>query len=147
MTKRHWTGSYGSIPAEIDPDRFPSVSALLDDAMRRFADRPAFHSYGRTLTYGDVDRLSTALAAYLQQVVGVRKGDRVAVMLPNVLAFAVAFVAVAKIGAIQVNVNPLYTAREPSISSTTRASRSRWCAAGRWARSPRWSAARACAPC
>ncbi|ERJ34869.1 AMP-binding protein [Burkholderia cepacia] len=112
MTNRHWTGSYGSIPAEIDPDRHPSVSALLDDAMHRFADRPAFHSYGRTLTYADVDRLSTALAAYLQQVVGVRKGDRVAVMLPNVLAFPVAFVAVAKIGAIQVNVNPLYTARE-----------------------------------
>ncbi|KOR20362.1 AMP-binding protein, partial [Burkholderia cenocepacia] len=112
MTKRHWTGSYGSIPAEIDADRHPSVSALLDDAMRRFADRPAFHAFGRTLTYADVERLSTALAAYLQQVVGVRKGDRVAVMLPNVLAFPVVFVAVAKIGAIQVNVNPHYTARE-----------------------------------
>ncbi|CAB5143847.1 MULTISPECIES: AMP-binding protein [Burkholderia] len=112
MTKRHWTGSYGSIPAEIDADRHPSVSALLDDAMRRFADRPAFHAFGRTLTYADVERLSTALAAYLQQVVGVRKGDRVAVMLPNVLAFPVVFVAVARIGAIQVNVNPHYTARE-----------------------------------
>ncbi|AQQ40248.1 AMP-binding protein [Burkholderia cenocepacia] len=112
MTKRHWTGSYGSIPAEIDADRHPSVSALLDDAMRRFADRPAFHAFGRTLTYADVERLSTALAAYLQQVVGVRKGDRVAVMLPNVLAFPVVFVAVVRIGAIQVNVNPHYTARE-----------------------------------
>ncbi|WGS47545.1 AMP-binding protein (plasmid) [Burkholderia sp. JSH-S8] len=112
MIKRHWLGSYGPIPAEIDADRHPSMNALLDDAMRRFADRPAFRAYGRTLTYADVDRLSTALAAYLQQVVGVRKGDRVAVMLPNVLAFPVVFVAVAKIGAVQVNVNPLYTARE-----------------------------------
>ncbi|KWI57896.1 long-chain fatty acid--CoA ligase [Burkholderia pseudomultivorans] len=112
MTKRHWIGSYGAIPAEIDPDRHPSLTALLDDAMRRFADRPAFHAFGRTLTYADVDRQSTALAAYLQQVAGVRKGDRVAVMLPNVLAFPVVFVAVTKIGAVQVNINPLYTARE-----------------------------------
>ncbi|KVM80907.1 long-chain-fatty-acid--CoA ligase [Burkholderia ubonensis] len=112
MIKRHWSASYGAIPAEIDADRHPSMNALLDDAMRRFADKPAFRASGRTLTYADVDRLSTALAAYLQQVVGVRKGDRVAVMLPNVLAFPVVFIAVAKIGAVQVNVNPLYTARE-----------------------------------
>lgn len=74
MTNRHWLGSYGPIPAEIDADRHPSVSALLDDAMHRFADRPAFHAFGRTLAYADVERLSSALAAYLQQVVGVRKG-------------------------------------------------------------------------
>ncbi|HDR9154720.1 TPA: AMP-binding protein [Burkholderia vietnamiensis] len=112
MTKRHWIGSYGSIPAEIDPDRFPSVTALLDDAMRRFAGHPAFRASDRTLTYADVDRLSAALAAYLQQVAQVRKGDRVAVMLPNVLAFPVVFVALVRIGAVQVNVNPLYTPHE-----------------------------------
>ncbi|KVE79346.1 AMP-binding protein [Burkholderia vietnamiensis] len=112
MTKRHWIGSYGSIPAEIDPDRFPSVTALLDDAMHRFAGHPAFRASDRTLTYADVDRLSAALAAYLQQVARVRKGDRVAVMLPNVLAFPVVFVALARIGAVQVNVNPLYTPHE-----------------------------------
>ncbi|KVF67063.1 AMP-binding protein [Burkholderia vietnamiensis] len=112
MTKRHWIASYGSIPAEIDPDRFPSVTALLDDAMRRFAGHPAFRASDRTLTYADVDRLSAALAAYLQQVAQVRKGDRVAVMLPNVLAFPVVFVALARIGAVQVNVNPLYTPHE-----------------------------------
>ncbi|MBR8083911.1 AMP-binding protein [Burkholderia vietnamiensis] len=112
MTKRHWIASYGSIPAEIDPDRFPSVTALLDDAMHRFAGHPAFRASDRTLTYADVDRLSAALAAYLQQVAQVRKGDRVAVMLPNVLAFPVVFVALARIGAVQVNVNPLYTPHE-----------------------------------
>ncbi|MBN3788491.1 AMP-binding protein [Burkholderia sp. Ac-20353] len=112
MIKRHWIQSYGSIPAEIEADRHASLPALLDDAMRRFADQPAFRAGSRTLTYADVDRLSTALAAYLQQVVGIRKGDRVAVMLPNVPAFPVVFIAVAKIGAIQVNVNPHYTARE-----------------------------------
>ncbi|MBU9468996.1 AMP-binding protein [Burkholderia multivorans] len=112
MTNRPWIASYGPIPAEIDADRDASVTAMLGDAMRRFADRPAFRAGARTLTYADVDRLSSALAAYLQQVVGVRRGDRVAVMLPNVPAFPIAFVAVAKLGAVQVNVNPLYTARE-----------------------------------
>ncbi|WP_105510247.1 AMP-binding protein [Paraburkholderia sp. BL21I4N1] len=112
MNKRHWLQSYGSIPAEIDADRYPSVNALLDGAMREFAEKPAFHAFGQTLSFADVDRASHAFAAYLQQVAGVRKGDRVAVMLPNLLAFPLAFVAIARIGGVQVNVNPLYTARE-----------------------------------
>jgi long-chain acyl-CoA synthetase len=112
MSERHWIQSYGSIPPEIDPDRYPSVNALLQGALRQFSDKPAFCAAGRTLTYADVDRLSSAFATYLQKVVGVNKGDRVAVMLPNVLSFPIAFIAIAKIGGIQVNVNPLYTARE-----------------------------------
>jgi len=112
MTKRHWIASYGSIPREIDPDRHPSVNALLDDAMRLYAAKPAFRAFGQTLSYAEVDRQATALAAYLQQVVGVRKGDRVAVMLPNILAFPIAFIAISRLGAIQVNVNPQYTPRE-----------------------------------
>ncbi|MEX3985474.1 AMP-binding protein [Paraburkholderia sp. EG287A] len=112
MIKRHWIASYGSLPAEIDADRYPCVNGLLDDAMRRFSDKPAFHAAGQMLTYGDVDRLASALAAWLQQVAGIHKGERVAVMLPNVLAFPIAFVAISRIGAILVNVNPLYTARE-----------------------------------
>ncbi|MEP9321558.1 AMP-binding protein [Paraburkholderia phymatum] len=110
--ERHWIASYGSIPVEIDADRHPSINALLEVAMRRFAAKPAFRAFGQTLTYADIDRLSTAFAAYLQKVAGVRKGDRVAVMLPNLLAFPIAFIAIAKIGGVQVNVNPLYTARE-----------------------------------
>src|ERR1700761_5285990 len=112
MSNRHWTATYGSIPTEIDANRYPSVNALLENAMRRFADKPAFRAFGQTLTYADVDRQSTAFAAWLQQVAGVRKGDRVAVMLPNLLAFPIALIAIAKIGGVQVNVNPLYTARE-----------------------------------
>lgn len=112
MNNRHWTTSYGSVPAEIDPDRYKSVNELLEGAMRRFADKPAFHANGQTLTYADVDLQSTDFAAYLQNAVGVRKGDRVAVMLPNVLSFPVTFVGITKVGAIQVNVNPQYTARE-----------------------------------
>ncbi|AIO72662.1 AMP-binding protein [Burkholderia multivorans] len=112
MIKRHWIASYRAIPAEIDPDRHPSVNALLDDAMHRFADKPAFCTIDQSLTYADIDRLSSALAAYLQQVGGIRKGDRVAVMLPNMLAFPVVFIAVTKIGGIQVNINPFYKAHE-----------------------------------
>ncbi|MBT2334957.1 AMP-binding protein [Variovorax paradoxus] len=112
MSSRHWTASYGSIPAEIDSARYASINELLDSAMRRFATRPAFRAFGQALTYGELDHLSRAFGAYLQQVVGVRKGDRVAVMLPNVLAFPIAFIGIARIGAVQVNVNPQYTARE-----------------------------------
>jgi len=112
MRNRHWIQSYGSIPADINADRYPSVNALLEAAMRQFADQPAFHAFGQVLTYADVDRQSSALAAYLQKVAGVRKGDRVAVMLPNLPAFPLAFIAITKAGGIQVNVNPQYTARE-----------------------------------
>ncbi|EUC15885.1 UNVERIFIED_ORG: AMP-binding enzyme [Burkholderia sp. CF145] len=111
-SKRHWIASYGSIPPEIDADRYPSINAMLEGAMRQFAARPAFRAFGHTLTYADIDRLSSAFAVYLQKVAGVGKGDRVAVMLPNLLAFPIAFIAIARIGAVQVNVNPLYTARE-----------------------------------
>lgn len=112
MNARHWTASYGTIPAEIDPDRYPSVNVLIENALRQFANQPAFHAFGQTLTYADVERESRAFAAYLQHVVGIQKGDRVAVMLPNIVAFPIAFIAIAKLGAIQVNVNPLYTPRE-----------------------------------
>jgi long-chain acyl-CoA synthetase len=111
--KRHWLTAYGPrIPAEIDPDAHASVVAMLEHAMRRFADRPAFRCFGETLTYADTDRLSRAFAAYLQHRLGVRKGDRIAVMLPNIPAFPLAMLGILRAGAAQVNVNPLYTPRE-----------------------------------
>ncbi|MCY0855393.1 AMP-binding protein [Cupriavidus sp. D39] len=112
MKQKPWLASYGAIPHEINPDACPSLVALFDEGMREHAARPAFTCLGRTLTYRDVDQQSRALAAYLQSELGVRKGDRVAVMLPNLIAFPIALIAIARIGAIQVNVNPLYTARE-----------------------------------
>jgi long-chain acyl-CoA synthetase len=113
MPTKHWLAAYGErIPAEIDPDAHRSVAAMLEDAMRRYADRPAFRCFGQTLTYGDVDRLSRDFAAYLQRRLGVKRGDRVAVMLPNVPAFPIAMIGVVRAGAVQVNVNPLYTPRE-----------------------------------
>ena len=112
MTQRPWFKSYGDIPATIDADAYPSVRDLLDQAMTKFADKPALRSFGQTLTYADVDAKSRALAAFLQNKLGVKKGDRIAVMTPNIFAFPLAMIANARVGAIQVNVNPLYTPRE-----------------------------------
>jgi long-chain acyl-CoA synthetase len=112
MSNRHWVASYGSTPREIDPDRYRCVTDMMDEAMKRFADRPAFRCAGQTLTYGDVDRLSRDFAAFLQGRLGVKKGDRIAVMTPNLLAFPIAFLGIIRAGAAQANVNPLYTPRE-----------------------------------
>ena len=113
MQERPWLASYRAfgIPAEIGPLRHPSVTAMMDAAMKRYAGQVAFRSLGQALTYADVDRLSRDFAAYLQQQ-GVQRGDRVAVMTPNVLAFPVAMLGIVRAGAAQVNVNPLYTPRE-----------------------------------
>jgi long-chain acyl-CoA synthetase len=113
MSSKHWLAAYGArIPAEINPHAHRSVLDMLEGAMQRFADRPAFRCFGRTLTYADIDRLSRDFAAYLQGRLGVKKGDRIAVMLPNIPAFALAMLGVVRAGAVQVNVNPLYTPRE-----------------------------------
>jgi len=114
MSTKPWLATYrdNAIPADINADAFPSVVHMLDAAMQRFAEKPAFRAFGQTLSYADVDRQSAAFAAWLQQELGVRKGDRVAVMLPNFLAFPIAFLGIARAGAVQVNVNPLYTPRE-----------------------------------
>src|ERR1700745_2133773 len=80
--------------------------------MRPYPDKPAFRCFGQTLTYADTDRLSRGFAAYLQSKLGVKKGDRIAVMLPNIPAFPIAMMGIVRAGAIQVNVNPLYTPRE-----------------------------------
>jgi len=113
MSRKHWLAAYGAkIPCEIDPDAHGSVLEMLEAAMQRFADRPAFRCFGHALTYADTDRLSRQFAAYLQGRIGVKKGDRIAVMLPNIAAFPLAMLGIVRAGAVQVNVNPLYTPRE-----------------------------------
>jgi long-chain acyl-CoA synthetase len=96
---------------KIEPRRW-SVVEMLEEAMERYAAKPAFRCFGQTLTYADIDRLSRAFAAYLQRRLGVGKGDRIAVMLPNIPAFPIAMIGILRAGAAQVNVNPLYTPRE-----------------------------------
>ena len=113
MTKQPWRASYANgVPHEINPDAYRSVVDLMEQAMKRFADKPAMRCAGQTLTYADLDRLSRDFAAYLQGKLGVKKGDRIAVMTPNLLAFPIAFLGIIRAGAAQANVNPLYTPRE-----------------------------------
>jgi long-chain acyl-CoA synthetase len=107
MKNRPWLKSYGSIPSEIDADRYESVVHMLESAMANYAGKNAFCSFGKSITYAQVDALSAQFCSYLQNELGVKKGDRVAVMMPNLAAFPIAFLGIMRAGAIQVNVNLL----------------------------------------
>ena len=113
MADNFWTDKYPQgIPAEIDPDAYPNIQAVLQASCQRFADKPAFSNLGKTLTYGELYELSGAFAAWLQQHTDLAPGDRIAVQLPNVLQYPVAVFGAIRAGLIVVNTNPLYTARE-----------------------------------
>ncbi len=108
-----WLESYpDGIPEEIPTPEAKSVRDLIDSALTAFADRPCFTNMGTTLTYRDLDKLSMQFACYLQQTLGLIKGERVAIMLPNVLQYPVVLCGIFRAGLVAVNVNPLYTARE-----------------------------------
>ncbi|MDT3708187.1 MAG: AMP-binding protein [Thiobacillus sp.] len=100
------------VPAEVDTLRYASLKALLEQSCVRFGARPAFTSMGVSLSYGELDRLSRNFGAWLQREAGLRRGDRVAIMLPNLLQYPVALFGALRAGMVVVNVNPLYTARE-----------------------------------
>ena len=108
-----WLKNYPQgMPAEIDPDQFRSIPDLLDKVFAKFADRPAFHNLGCTLSYSELEERSRAFAAFLQGLPGMAKGDRVAVMSPNLLQYPVVLFGTLRAGMTVVNVNPLYTPRE-----------------------------------
>ncbi len=100
------------MPAEIDADLFLSLPDLLEKVAARFADRPAFHNMGCTVSYAELERLSRDFAAFLQGLPGMGKGERVAIMAPNLLQYPVALFGILRAGMTVVNVNPLYTPRE-----------------------------------
>ena len=111
--ERPWLSSYtANTPHEIDINEFPSIISVLDGAIKDYADRPAFSNFGKQLTYGDIDRLSAQFANYLIHELKLKKGDRVALMMPNVLQYPIAIFGVLRAGLTVVNTNPLYTARE-----------------------------------
>ncbi len=111
--ERPWLQSYpAGVPAEIDVDEFPSVAAVFDASVAKFRDRPAYSSFGKVLTYGEADALVDQFAAYLLGELQLKKGDRVALMMPNCLQYPIATFGVLRAGLTVVNVNPLYTARE-----------------------------------
>ncbi len=100
------------MPAEIDPDSIRSLKEMFEAACREYAPRPAFSNMGRVLSYADIERRSRDFGAWLQQEAGLAKGDRVALMMPNILQYPIALIGTLRAGMTVVNVNPLYTARE-----------------------------------
>jgi long-chain acyl-CoA synthetase len=112
MTKI-WHKNYDSgVPATVDTSEFRNIPEILEFGFRKFTQRPAFHCMGTTMTFGQIDQQSRRFASYLQNQLGLKKGDRVAIMLPNVLQYPIALFGVLRAGLVAVNVNPLYTARE-----------------------------------
>ncbi|NBS96974.1 MAG: hypothetical protein EBT08_12655, partial [Betaproteobacteria bacterium] len=110
--ERFWLKHYpAGVPADIDPDQYTSLVALLDEAFSRYATRPAYRCMDRIMSFAELDEASLAFAAWLQAQ-GLGKGQRVALMMPNVLQFPIAMAGALRAGCTVVNVNPLYTPRE-----------------------------------
>ncbi|WP_323665519.1 long-chain-fatty-acid--CoA ligase FadD [Pectobacterium punjabense] len=108
-----WLSRYpADVPAEIDPDRYSSLVEMFENNVRRYADRPAFINMREVMTFRKLEERSRAFAAYLQNQLKLQKGDRVALMMPNLLQYPVALFGVLRAGMVVVNVNPLYTPRE-----------------------------------
>lgn len=112
MSDRPWLSAYPpGVPADIDASQYTSLVALMEESFRKYADRTAYSFMGKEVSFAETDSLSQALAVYLQGL-GLAKGDRVAIMMPNVPQYPVAVAAILRAGLVVVNVNPLYTPRE-----------------------------------
>ncbi|AWT09421.1 long-chain fatty acid--CoA ligase [Stutzerimonas frequens] len=113
MTDNFWKDKYPvGVSSEINPNEYQNIQAVLKQSCERFADKPAFSSLGKTLTYGELYKLSGDFAAYLQQNTDLQPGDRIAVQLPNLIQYPIVVFGAMRAGLIVVNTNPLYTARE-----------------------------------
>jgi long-chain acyl-CoA synthetase len=111
--EKHWLKSYpAGIPAEIDVTKYQSLAHMLEEPLSQYAGRDAYLQMGKALTYRQLGEYSAAFGAWLQQRAGLKKGDRVAIMLPNVLQYPIALFGILRAGLTVVNVNPLYTPRE-----------------------------------
>lgn len=110
---RPWLNSYpDGVSADIDINKYASVVEIFEQSVKQFADQPSFSNFGTTLTYSEFDDATRAVAAYLQKTLGLEKGDRVAIMMPNLLQNPVSIFGALRAGLTVVNTNPLYTARE-----------------------------------
>ncbi len=111
--ERPWLASYpAGIPHEINPDEYPSIVSVLQSSLEKYRDRPAFSNMGRSITYAELDTYSKQFAAYLLGELKLKKGDRVAIMMPNCLQYPIAIFGVLRAGLTVVNTNPMYTPRE-----------------------------------
>jgi long-chain acyl-CoA synthetase len=110
---RTWLKQYPpGVPADIDPDAYASLKEVIEEAFANYRQLPAYTNMGATLTYAQLDELSRAFAAWLQHKSGLIRGDRVALMMPNILQYPIALYGVLRAGMVVVNTNPLYTPRE-----------------------------------
>ena len=108
-----WLSTYPKgVPPEIPPLPYPSLSALCEDACKKYSKDVAFDNFNVTLTYGQYKILAERFASYLQHGLGLKKGDRIAIMLPNTLQYPVVMLGIFLMGGVIVNINPLYTPRE-----------------------------------
>lgn len=113
MVDKVWLKRYPTgVPAEINADHYSSLLDIFEQSIASYRERTAYINMGKSITYGELDTLSTHFAAYLQQDLGLKKGDAVAIMMPNLLQYPVALLGVLRAGCTVVNVNPLYTPRE-----------------------------------
>ncbi len=111
--EKNWLKSYpAGVPADINPDQYNSLVEMFEETVSKFGDRTAFINLMTPMTYRELDKKSRDFAAYLQNGLGLKQGDRVALMMPNLLQYPVALFGILRAGLIVVNVNPLYTARE-----------------------------------
>jgi long-chain acyl-CoA synthetase len=110
---RVWSKNYPEgVPVDINADHYASLLEVFDESIKDYADKTAFINMGKSITYAELDQQSLKFAAYLQQQLGLKKGDAVAVMMPNLLQYPVCILGVLRAGCVVVNVNPLYTPRE-----------------------------------
>ncbi|MDO5532940.1 AMP-binding protein [Sutterella sp.] len=113
MTDFPWYVSYpAGVPHTIDPDSYPNVPSVLDEAAKKFPRRTGYSNLGADLTYRQAEQLSKDFAAYLQSLPDMKPGDRVAIMMPNLLQYVIAVFGILRAGMVVVNINPLYTSRE-----------------------------------
>ncbi|MFV9616542.1 MAG: AMP-binding protein [Gammaproteobacteria bacterium] len=111
--QKPWLKSYpAGIAEEIDLNKYSSVAEIFDTSVAKYGDLPAYTNFGKTISYSEVDLYTAQFAAYLKNELGLEKGDRVAVMMPNLLQNPIAIFAILRAGLVVVNTNPLYTARE-----------------------------------
>ncbi len=112
-SSRPWLAQYSpGVPHDLAPGDFESIPAMMEMSVARYGSRPAFENFGVTASFDDIDRHARHFAAYLQSVLGLAKGDRVAIMMPNLIDYPIALFGILRAGLVVVSVNPLYTHRE-----------------------------------
>ena len=127
MSEFPWFASYPQgVPHEIDPDVYPNLSAVLDESAKKFPNHVGYTNLGADATYAQMKGYAESFAAYLQSLPDMKPGDRIALMMPNLLQYVAAVFGILKAGMVVVNINPLYTPRE--VNHTLKDSGAKFCA-------------------